>query len=893
MFRLRKVEAEFDEEIEAHIELLAERFERQGMTADEARYAARRQFGGLSQMRENLRERRGFPLIESVVQDARYVFRQLRKSPVFTASAVLTLALGIGANTAIFSLVNQLILRLLPIKDPGRVVELAGRGSHYGSNYGHNMLSYPVYQDIRDRNQVFSSMMCRRAEDLTIGVASQSEVRSGELVSGNYFAMLGLHPFIGRLFTASDDLHQDAHPVAVLSHAYWMSLGGDRHIVGRTIHVDNYPMTVVGVAQPGFDGLEPGLPTEIFVPVTMTSAILADRDFAHLYDRRQRWLNVYGRLKPGVTMQMAQAGLQPLFHQILDSEVRQPAFRGATSYGKAQFLKMWLNVVPGSQGNTELRQTFEKPLWVLMGVAGLVLMITCANLASLMIARALVRQREISVRLALGASRFRMMRQLLTESMLLAILGGVAGIGVAVPIVRGLVAFLPPNVGGYTISTSPDLRMLGFSSAVALLTGILFGLAPALQATRPNITTTLKDQATGFAGNAAQASFRKILVSAQVSLSLLLLIGAGLFVRSLGNLRSLNPGFHTQNVVQFKLSSLHSIGYDDAHATAFYRLLKERLRSLPGVGSVGLASIALLSGDDWENGMTIAGHQAKPGEDTDAFMNAVTPGYFQTLGMHFLSGRDFTRSDGRKVAVVNQRFAAKYFGSRSAVGRYIGRGADPGTPTDIEIVGVVNDTYYESLQQKVSRQVYLCANQGFLDNGTVYVSTADNPRALFGRLRSVVRSIDAKLPILFMKTVRQQIDESLVTERMVATLSTGFSVLATALAVIGLYGVMSYMVARRAREIAIRIALGAMKGSVVWLVMREVLLLVSVGIFIALPLAFGLAHLVQAQLYGIQPADPLSIICATVLLAAVASLAGYIPARRAASYDPIQVLRHE
>jgi len=895
LFRRSALDEEFNNEVAAHMSLLAERFERQGMTANEARYAARRQFGGITQMREELRESRGFPLFETILQDARYISRQLRKSPVFTASAVLTLALGIGANTAIFSLVDQLILRLLPIKNPQQVVELVGEGHYYGSNYGHNMLSYPMYEDIRDRQPVFSLMMCRRAEGFTIGLSSsRSEVASGELVSGNYFAMLGLHPAIGRLFTANDDLHQNANPLAVLSYAYWKNrFGGNRDALGRTIRVNNHPMTIVGVVQPGFHGLEPGLPTEVFVPITMTPTLCPDQDFANMYDRRQRWVNAYGRLKPGLTMQTAKAGLQPLFHQIIDMEVLQPAFRNVSAYDKAQFLKMWLNVVPGSQGNTILRRTFEKPLWVLMGVVGLVLMIACANLASLITARASGRQREISVRLALGASRFRMMRQLLTESFMLAAVGGIAGVGVAVVLVKGLLAFLPANIGGYVISSSPDLRILSFSLGIALSTGVLFGLAPAVQATRLDIVKTLKEQATNFAGGAAQVSFRKVLVSAQVALSLLLLIGAGLFIHSLANLRLLNPGFLTRNVVQVQLSSLYAIGYDQAHAPVFYRLLQQRLRSLPDVRSVGAASKAFLSGNDWENSITVAGYQAKPGEDIDSYMNAVSPDYFETLGIHLLAGRDFTHGDGDKVAIVNECFARHYFGKKSALGHYIGRGSDPGTPANIQIIGVVNDTHYRSLQEKLSRQVYLVANQHYLDGGTVYVNTGKDPKSIFGSIRSIVHNIEPRLPVLSIKTVDQQLNESLITERLIATLSTGFSILATLLAVIGLYGVMSYTVARRAREIAIRMALGALKGNVIWLVMREVLLLVAAGITVAIPVALALAHFVQAELYGIQPTDPLSIVFATLLLAAVALLAGYIPARRAASYDPIRVLRYE
>jgi predicted permease len=740
-------------------------------------------------------------------------------------------------------------------------------------------------------------MMCRRREDFTAERHAQSEVMSGELVSGNYFALLGIGPAIGRVFTSSDDLHMGAHPVAVLSHAYWMTrFSGNRGILGQTIRLNNYPFTIVGVSQTGFDGLEPGLPSDIFVPMAMTPAVFPTVDFAQMFDRRRRWVNAYGRLKPGMTMERAKAGLQPLFHQILTMEVREPAFRHATDYDEKQFLKMWLDVIPGSQGNTVLRRQYEKPLWVLTGVVGLVLLIACANLAGLLTARGAARQKEIAVRLAIGSSRRRIVEQLLTESLLLAGAGGAIGIAVAVLTIRGLLAFLPPNTSGYAISSSPDWRMLAFSLGLSLVTGILFGLIPALEVTCPDIADTLKGQSAGVMGGMAQMSLRKLLVGAQVALSLLLLVGASLFIRSLANLRSLDPGFHTRNLVQFALS-LDAIGYDQNHARAFFKLLEQRLRSLPGVRSAGVAADAVLSGDEWSNSITVAGHASKPGEDIDAYMNAVTPGYFQTLGIHLLAGRNFSESDEAttpKVAIVNRSFAKHYFGDEAeAVGRRIGRGSDPNTPTDIEIVGVVNDAYYENLRQPPPREVFLCGTQARQFGGTVYVSTEQDPRSAFGGIRAVVHDLEPKAPVMRMKTFEQQEDESLATERMITTLSSGFSILATALAIIGLYGVMAYMVGRRAREIAIRMALGAMRGNVVWLVMREVLLVVGGGIAIALPLVLGLTRLVEAQLFSVRPNDPVSIATATLVLAIVAVLAGYIPAQRAAGYEPSSVLRYE
>jgi predicted permease len=828
------------------------------------------------------------------VQDIRYAVRSFRKTPVFTVVAVLSLALGIGANTAIFTLIDQLILRLLPVRDPQGLVLMAGRGRHYGGNNGPNALSYRMYQDLRDRNQVFNGMMCRNRLNYTLSFNERSEVIPGELVSGNYFPLLGLHAAAGRLFTASDDLREGANPYAVIGYAYWQTrFAGDPHAVGQQILVNNYPLTIVGVAQPGFDGMDPGLPAEMFVPISMAASVRPG--FDDMWNRRQRWVNVYGRLKPGMTIAQAKAGLQPLFHQIVDSEVTMPAFRNATFHDKYWFQRMWLDTMPGSQGNSGLRQQYEKPLLVLMVVTGLVLLIACANLASLLTARAAARQKEMAIRLAIGSSRGRIVRQLLTESLLLAAAGSAAGLALAVAMVKALVAFLPSTLTGYGISTAPDGRMLAFTFGLALATGILFGLAPALQSTRPDIAPTLKDQAGNVMGNAAQVVFRKTLVAAQVALSLLLLIGAGLFVHSLGNLKLVNPGFKTGNLVQFQLSP-RLVGFEVARTHLFYQQLEERLRSLPGVSGAGMASNGVLTGNEWDNSVTIEGYAAKPGEDMDPHMNQVTPGYFDTLGIHVLSGRGFLAKDtanSPKVAVVNESFVKRYFGASPAVGRHIGLGSDPGTPTNIEIIGVVNDTKYANLRDEIPREVYLCDAQRGASSKVVYVRTERDPENAFATIRSVVHDLAPALPITGMKTLTRQMDESLVTERMVAALSSVFGVLATVLAIVGLYGVMAYMVTRRSREIGIRMALGAMRGNVVWLVMREVLALVGIGIAVALPAAFGLTRLVESQLYGVKADDPAAMALATLLLAAVALLAGYIPARRAAGFDPVRVLRYE
>jgi putative ABC transport system permease protein len=892
----RGFDADFDDEVQAHLELLTQDFVRRGLGEEEARHEARKQFGGLTQLKNQLRDRSRFRPWEAVLQDSAYIIRQLRKSPLFAVAAILTLVFGIGANTAIFTLVNQLILRLLPVKDPQQVVTLAAQGQYYGDNMGRNVLSYTMYQTIRDRNQVFSRMMCLRPAPFTVISHSESEVLSGELVSGNYFPLLGIAPVAGRLFSSDDDLHPNAHPVVVLSYSYWKNkFAGSEQIIGSKLLVNNYPLTVIGIAQPGFNGLEPGLPKQLFVPVMMTPTLFPDHDIRNMFDPRLRWVNVYGRLKPGVTPQRAKTALQPLFHNILDAEVLQPGFAHATPFEKQQFFKMWLDVIPGGQGNTELRRQYEKPLLVLMAVTGFVLLIACANLASLLAAKAAVRQREIAVRLAIGAPRGRIIQQLTTETLLLALVGGLGGIGMAVLMVKGLLSFLPEQATGYTLASTPDLRVLCFALGLSLLTGLACGLIPALQAARPNLADTLKANALNASAGLGQIQFRKFLVAAQISLSLLLLIGASLFIRSLANLYSVNPGFDIRNRVQFVVD-LSSVGYDQARAHAFYKELEARLRNVPGVEAAAYADNPLLADSDWESAIQVDGRDNKPGEEPNSYINRVSAGYFKALGIHLLSGRTFRDSDtaeSPKVIVVSESFARYYFGQQNAIGHRIGRGLDPSVPKDLEIIGVVNDIDYQDLRQAHLREVYLCGSQGLLGYTTVYLSVKGDPRSAFASARRLVHQMEPKAPVMDMKTLTHQLDESLITERMIASLSTGFTILAIALAILGLYGVMAYMVTQRAREIGIRVALGALFGNVVWLVMREVVLLVVVGIAVAIPLSLALGRFVASELYGVSATDPASIVAAAALLSAIALLAGFLPARRAAASDPLEVLRYE
>jgi len=829
------------------------------------------------------------------MQDFRYSIRTLRKSPVFLAVAVLSLAFGIGANTAIFTLINQLILQPLPVNHPEELVMLAGRGKHYGGNNGPDKLSYPMYREIRDKNQVFSGMFCTYPETVSATFEGHTELIGADFVSGNYFPVLGIGAAVGRVFTASDDLYQGGHPLAVLSYGYWRSrFDGDPAIVGKQIVVNGRALTIIGVSREGFDGVEPGRAPQIRIPVTMRDD-LPRSNFGNLNNDRFRWAEVFGRLKPGMSIQKAQAGLQPLFHQIIDREVTEPPFAHASSLVKQEFLHMWMEVMPGSKGRSNLRRVYAKPLLALMGMVGLVLLIACSNLANLLIARASARQKEIAVRLAMGASRWRLVRQLLVESILLAMTGGALGVGLAIAIDRALIRFLPSGHTPLSFSSTPNWTVLGFTFAISLLAGALFGLVPALQSTRPGLAGTLKDQA-GAVIRGGSAGLRKGLVVAQVSLSLLLLIGAGLFIQSLRNLKTLNPGFEIKNLVKFDVDPTLN-RYDTAWTRDYYHRLHEALSTLPGAASAAFAVVPVLEDNEWDNWITIEGYSVKPDERPDPHVQFCSPGFFKTLKIPILLGRDFTDRDiagAPKVAIVNQKFVKRYFGGADPLGRHIGMGIDPGTKLNITIVGVVGDTKYETLRDEIPEEMYTPLDQrGFADGVAVYVRAHGDPERFFNTLRAAVRGVDPSVPMYNMRTLDDQMELSLLTERLLATLSSIFGCLATLLAALGLYGVMAFMVARRTREIGIRMALGAGQGSVVWMVMRETLTLAAIGVAIGLAGASVITKLIQAQLFGVQPTDLLTMAAAAIGIAAVTALAGFVPARRATGIDPMTALRWE
>jgi predicted permease len=833
--------------------------------------------------------------MSTLLSDLRYAARGLRRSPLFSIVAILSLALGIGANTAIFTLIDQVLLRKLPVTRPDELVMLYQQGSHMGSNMGSRMHSYPIYQDYQKRAEPLAEVLCRRLVPASVSIDNSTERLQAELVSGNYFSMLGVKPAIGRVFNSQeDDQVYQGHPVVVLSYDYWVSrFARDPGVVGRKILVNDSPMTIVGVSAAGFAGVDPAQAPQIRVPVLMKPAMTPEWTWLRMDDRRARWVQVFARLKPGYTVESARAPLQGLFTQIRADEMTLPAAKHWSAYSREQFMKGQLLVVSAAVGYSPLRNDFSTPLVVLMCMVGLVLLIACANVANLLIARGFMRQREIAVRLSLGASRGRLVRQLLVESLALSFVGGVVGLGLAYLLTQGLLGLIPSGGQPLLIRPDPDVRILAFTFGLTGFTGVVFGLLPALRASRPDPWTTLKDTMGSIAGTGGSLFLRKGLVTAQVALSFLLLFGAGLFVRSLQNLQTTDTGVALDNLVTFRLSPALN-GYDSPLAVQFYERLLERLGSAPGITSASMVAVAILSGDEWDNYMSVEGHRPADGEDMQAFMNALSPGYFKTMKIAMLEGRDFARADYRpnsNVAIVNRRFAEHFFKGTSAVGKRIGPGGGPNTKLNIEIIGVVADSLYEGPREGVRRQVFV-PHFG-AGSAVFYVRTTTPSSATYSLVRNELKHQDASMPVYEMKTLEAQLDETLLTDRLVALLSAGFGLLATLLASIGLYGVMAFVVARRKKELGIRLALGAQPGYVIWLVMREVLLLLSIGLAVGIPAAMLLGRYVSSQLYGIEAHDPTIAVATTVLLALVSAAAGLIPAHRASRIDPILALRHE
>jgi predicted permease len=826
----------------------------------------------------------------------RLALRSLGRSPVFTTVAVLSLGLGIGANSAIFGLVDQVLLRLLPVQQPRELVQLKVEGGRFGSNSGDGVhtFSYPLYLALRDRNTVFSGLTGELVQPASLAGEERNETVSVAMVAGNYFDVLGVRPHLGRLLGPDDDRVRLGHPVAVLQYSFWQNrFAGRRDLVGSTIRLNGTPFTVLGVADPRFEGIDAGIPTNLWVPVTMKPVVTPTWD--ELDNERYSWFYLFGRLAPGVTMDQAQASLRVLYRQRQEEELKGPGFQQFPETREA-FLRQTFSVIPAARGPSNLRRRFEQPLVVLQALVGVVLLIACANVANLLLARAASRQREFAIRTALGASRGRILRQLLAESLLLAAAGGAAGLAIGAWLSRGLIRFLPFDPANLSLVTTPDARILGFTTGVALLSALVFGLVPALQGSRTPPGLTLKSESGPIAGGHGHVRLRKALVAVQVGLSTVLLVGAGLFVRTLRNLESVDLGFQTENVIQFGVRP--ATVYDDGRKMAVYRSLLEALARIPGVKAVGANRSRLLTGGRWDSQVTIPGVEPRDGNYPWSFFNAVTPGYFEALGIPIKSGRDFTWNDwgsAQNRCLVNETLVQEYLGGASPVGRLMAQGRNQ--PPNMEIIGVFADARYEQVRGRIPRQVFVAmggANRiRSVDGITVYARTDRAPRTVMSELRDQVRRVDANLVIADMRTLEDQVQLRLSNERMLSFLSAGFALLATLLAVVGLYGVLAFVVTRRTREIGIRMALGAERAQVIRMVLREVSVVFAAGITAGVAAGLAGARYVESQLFGVKAWDPTVFVASAAALAAASLAAGFVPAWRASRIDPVRALRHD
>ena len=878
LFSRARVEHELDAELRFHLEQQIEENLAAGMSAEEARYAARRSIGGLTQIQEECRDARSVAWIETSITDLRYGWRMLRKSPVLTMVAILSLAIGIGANTTIFTIIDALMLKMLPVKNPSELVQFLHFFEGQRSNF-----SYPWYEHFRDQSHSFAGIVAvSNPNKLKLREKAETEVVECRYVSGNYFAVLGVNAFAGRVITPEDDTAKGsaAEPVAVLSYLFWKRrFGADPSVIGRTVFLEGVPFTIVGVTPPEFFGVETGRSPSIRIPMATERRIRRESWLPKPF----QWLMLAARLKPESSIDQARADIAVIFQRLIARE----ASGIDDPHERRLHFEQRLDLISAGAGLDTLRIQFSEPLQILMAIVAVVLLIACANIANLLVGRAASRRREIAVRLALGAGRSRLLRQFLAESVLLSVIGGALGVLLASWGSNALVAFMSNGEPRILPVLTPDARVLLFTATVSLLTGVLFGLVPAFRATRVDAGPALKETRAMSASN----KLGKILVISQAALSLVLLIGATLLARSLRNLETIDAGFDRANVLMLEVDAAGA-GFKGAKLAKYYQQLLARIAEIPGVHSASGALITPIAGGAITNSVQVEGYTPQPEEDKEVYVNRVAPKYFETLATPLLAGRDFTLQDRKgapDVAMINQTMARYYFQNANPIGRHI-----TAEHSTMEIIGVVGDAKYTSLREKTPRTLYLPCFQDDLSWGpSVLVRTSLPLRAITGPLRSVARAVDMSVPVAGIKTLSEQVEQSLIRERMIAILASFFGLLALVLACIGLYGVMSYSVTRRTNEIGIRVALGAARRDVVWLVVKETMLLVAVGIGVGLPAALASMGVIRNLLFGLEPTDPSTILVATALMALVAGFAGYLPARRASRVDPMVALRYE
>jgi putative ABC transport system permease protein len=833
------------------------------------------------------------------MQPIRYALRTLFRTPFVTAIAIVSLALGIGANAAIFSTFHQMLLEALNVPRPSELVNLSAPGPKPGSQScgqpGNcdEVFSYAMFRDLQKVQTVFTGIALHQPFGANMALDEQTMAGQGLLVSGNYFQVLQVQPGLGRLFDSSDDRLVGEAPVAVLSHAFWTKqFGGDAAVLNKTMRINGTTVTVVGVAPPGFDGTTLGVRPQVFVPITLKGQM--NPGWNAWSDRTNYWAYLFARLRPGVAIEGARESLGAQYRAIVN-DVEAPLQQGMSDQTMAAFRSKPISVNPGGMGQSTVRDGSKTPLYLLLSVTGLVLLIACANIANLLLARSAARATEMAVRLSIGASRSRLIGQLLTESLLLAAFGGLAGLFVAQGTIALITSLLPAQVAQtMTFSVSPAAML--YAAALTIGTGLLFGLFPALHSTRPDLISTLKSGAGQPSGARRASRFRLVLATTQIALSMLLLAASGFFLKSLINVSRINLGLKTDHVLTFRVAPVLN-GYAPERSRVFFERLEEDLRALPGVTAVTVASVPLLSGSNSGNDVAVQGFEAGPDTDSNARINTIGPGYFSAMGVPLIAGREFSSADvlaSQKVTIVNEEFVKKFKLGRDAVGKMIGAGRGYRSPLDIVIVGVAQNAKYSQVKGQVPPLFF----RPYRQNATIgslsfYVRTTGDPTQAASAVNAVVRRLDPNLPLTQLKTLDQQVRDNTFLDHMMTTLSSLFAGLATLLAAVGLYGVLAYTVSQRTREIGLRMALGAAPGRVRSMVLKQVAWMTLVGGIIGLAGAVGVGYSAGSILFEMKAWDPAVLAISAVLLTGVAIAAGFVPARRASLIDPMRALRYE
>ena len=903
LFARGRMEQDLDKELRFHFESQVADKVRSGISEIEARRLTRLEFGGMEQIKEDCRESRGTLWLESMVQDVRYGLRQLRKSPGFTFIAILSLTLGIGANTAIFTLLNAILLRPLPVQSP-RELLLFGDGSAQGSTSSVpdgscRLFSYSFFHDFRQKDTSFSGIAAvdsTQFETKASIAGATYQTTHVNLVSGSYFPVLGVPAFLGRTIGESDDSADGAGPVAVASYSWFQrQFNGDPSALGKTIRIQSHDYTLVGVARPGFYGFTVGQSTDLWIPLSMEKAF-SRPGWNGLGDKLFQSLFLIGRLKPGVTAAQAGAETNLLFKQIVRSYLGpQPSKKHLDDLAHAS-----VEVTPGGRGLSYLRFAFSVPLMILMAIVALVLLIACANIANMLLARGVARTREVAVRMALGASRRRIVFQLLTESVLLAVLGAAAGVALAWKASVVLLRMATPGPDPVPLNLSPDLTVLGFTLGVTVVTALLFGTLPAFRATGLEFTPALKD-GRGSSSTTTRGAVARSLIVGQVALSVVLLVVAGLFVHSLVHLTDVDTGFDKHNVLAFSLDSstagLPRGTPDEIRSVRLQEQIEDSVQTIPGVQSDSFAFFTFNQGA-WTDEVLFQGIPRTPGNGDQVFFNITGNGFFSTMGIPLIAGRTFNAQDMQnspKVAVINETMARRFFPNGSAIGRHFGIGETPDHPGEFEVIGVVKNAKFTALGEGTLMAAYLPCTQspGFFGNFVVRYAPGANRQEIISRTRRAIAEINSSILVNSVSSLEEQVDDSIATQSLIARLSSFFGIIAVFLACIGIYGLLSYSVARRTSELGIRLALGAQTRMLLWMILRECILLMVLGLAIGIPVALSSTRILKSLLYELSPLDPMAISIAIAAVTVMTIAAAWLPAWRATKIDPMQALRAE